>query len=57
MTYLIVDENRQGWITHCKSAERFFKIHGGNKISIIDEDGHEEKYEQLQDGRIIEIND
>ena len=56
MTYLFVDERNQGWLMSHNSADRFFKIHGGNKVSIIDEDGQEQKYEKLPDGSIIQVN-
>lgn len=55
MTYLFLDERNQGWLMPHNSVERFFKIHGGNKVSIIGEDGHEHKYEKLPDGRIMQI--
>ena len=53
-TYTMVDENNNVFTTTYKTARRFFELHGGNSVLIIDGD-NKEKFERLLDGRIIKI--
>ena len=53
-TYTMVDENNNVFTTTYKTARRFFELHGGNSVLIID-GGNKEKFERLPDGRIIKI--
>lgn len=53
--YKMIDQNNNVFITTYKTARRFFQLHGGNRVLIIDSDGKEETFEKLPDGRIISL--
>ena len=53
--YKMIDQNNNVFITTYKTARRFFQLHGGNRVLIIDSDGKEETFENLPDGRIISL--
>lgn len=53
--YTMIDENNNVFTTTYKTARRFFELHGGNSVLIVDSDGSKAKFERLPDGRIIEI--
>ena len=53
--YTMIDENNNVFTTTYKTARRFFELHGGSSVLIIDGDGNKEKFEKLPDGRIIKI--
>ena len=53
--YTVIDENNNVFTTTYKTARRFFELHGGSSVLIIDSDGNKEKFEKLPDGRVIKI--
>lgn len=53
--YTMIDENNNVFTTTYKTARRFFELHGGNRVLIIDSEGKKEKFEKLPDGRIINL--
>ena len=53
--YTMIDENNNVFTTTYKTARRFFELHGGNSVLIIDSEGKKEKFEKLPDGRIINL--
>lgn len=55
-TYTMIDENNNVFTTTYKTARRFFELHGGNSVLIINAAGSKEKFEKLPDGRIIKID-
>ena len=56
-TYKMIDGNNNVFTSvHHITAYRFFRLHGGNSVLIIDPDGKKEKFEKLPDGRIIKID-
>ena len=55
-TYTMIDENNNVFTTTYKTARRFFELHGGNSVLIVDLAGNKGKFEKLPDGRIIKID-
>ena len=53
-TYTMIDENNNIFTTTYKTARRFFKLHGGNSVLIVDPDGATKHYTRRADGKIIE---